>query len=99
MAARAEPWSFAGRVLVVTGAAQGVGEATARLMAARGAAGLALLDRNRDGIEALAGELERAGTPAEPIPVELAQVEDCFAAIDRAAARSGRVARSAGKAG
>ena len=68
MAPRAEPWSFAGRVLVVTGAAQGVGEATARLMAARGAAGLALLDRNRAGIEALAGELERGpeaiGTPA-----------------------------------
>jgi benzoate/toluate 1,2-dioxygenase reductase subunit len=41
----AEPSSFAGKVAVVTGAAQGVGEATARLMAARGAAGLALIDR------------------------------------------------------
>jgi NAD(P)-dependent dehydrogenase (short-subunit alcohol dehydrogenase family) len=86
---RAEPWSFEGRVMVVTGAAQGVGEATARLMAARGAAGLALLDRNRAGIEALAEELGRAGTPCEPIPVELERVEECFAAIDRAAARFG----------
>lgn len=84
-----EPWSFKGRVMVVTGAAQGVGEATARLMAARGASGLALLDRNRAGIEALASELEAAGVPCEPIPVELAEVGQCFAAIDRAAERFG----------
>lgn len=89
MRVAAEPWSFAGRVMVVTGAAQGVGEATARLMAARGAAGLVLLDRNRAGIEALAAELGAAGTPCEPIPVELVEVEACRAAIDRAGARFG----------
>jgi NAD(P)-dependent dehydrogenase (short-subunit alcohol dehydrogenase family) len=75
--------------MVVTGAAQGVGEATARLMAARRAAGLALLDRNRAGIEALAAELAAAGTACEPIVVELAEVEACRAAIDRAGARFG----------
>lgn len=48
---------FSGRIALVTGAASGIGAAFARLAAREGAAGLALLDRNRDGLEALAGDL------------------------------------------
>ena len=36
---------FAGKIAVVTGGAQGLGEATARLLAARGAAGILITDR------------------------------------------------------
>ncbi|MGB5757222.1 MAG: SDR family NAD(P)-dependent oxidoreductase, partial [Acidimicrobiales bacterium] len=45
-----------GRVAIVTGAAQGVGEATARALAARGAS-LVLTDRKADQLEAVAKEL------------------------------------------
>ena len=84
-----EAWSFAGRVMVVTGAAQGIGEATARLMAGRGAAGLALIDRNSAAVATLAAELAARGCPAEPIPADLGEVAHCFGAIDRAAERFG----------
>lgn len=47
---------LAGRVAIVTGAAQGVGEATARALAARGAP-LVLADRKADQVQAVAKEL------------------------------------------
>jgi 3-oxoacyl-[acyl-carrier protein] reductase len=45
-----------GRRILVTGAASGMGLAIAKLFASEGAA-LAMLDRNGDGVQALAGEL------------------------------------------
>ncbi len=45
--------SFGGKVALVTGATQGLGEATARLFAARGAAGLIVTGRDRARGEAL----------------------------------------------
>ena len=48
---------FADKVVLVTGAASGIGAAFARLAAGEGAAGLALLDRNGDGLAALAESL------------------------------------------
>lgn len=85
----AEAWSFEGRVALVTGAAQGVGEAVARLMAARGAAGLALVDREAGGVARVADELAGRGCPAEEIVADLADVAACLDAVDRAAARFG----------
>ena len=51
---------LAGRKVLVTGAASGMGRDIARLFAAEGAA-LALLDRNEAGVAAVAGELGMAG--------------------------------------
>lgn len=48
---------LSGRHVLITGAASGIGLATARLFAAEGAR-LALLDRNADAVAAIAGELQ-----------------------------------------
>ncbi|QGN55688.1 SDR family NAD(P)-dependent oxidoreductase [Novosphingobium sp. Gsoil 351] len=48
---------FSGKVGLVTGAASGIGAAFARLAAAEGTKGLALLDRDADGLARLAGDL------------------------------------------
>jgi short-subunit dehydrogenase len=49
-----------GAVAVVTGAASGIGRATALAVAARGG-NLALTDRDRGGLEAIAAEARQAG--------------------------------------
>ena len=48
---------FSGKIALVTGAASGIGAAFALRFADEGAAGLALLDRNGDGLAALAESL------------------------------------------
>ncbi len=68
--------------MLVTGAAQGIGEATARLMAERGVAALGLVDRNRDLLEKVAAELAAAGHRVEPITADLAQVDEATEAVD-----------------
>ena len=95
----AEAWSFAGRVMLATVAAQGVGEATARLMAERGAAGLALVDRNAVRLAAGATAPSAAGCPAEGFPADLGDVANCFAAVDGAGARVGALHGLANAAG
>ncbi|MGA8113651.1 MAG: SDR family oxidoreductase [Actinocatenispora sp.] len=67
----------AGQVVVVTGAAGGIGTALARRFAAEGAAAVCVSDR--DGAESLAEQLRAAGTRALSVPADVgveAQVRD-----------------------
>jgi hypothetical protein len=82
---------FTGKVAVVTGAAQGIGEATARLLAERGAAGVLLTDRNAAKGEAVAASLAAGGTPAEFVAAELDDMEQVGRIIPAAVTRFGRV--------
>ncbi|WP_413288268.1 SDR family oxidoreductase [Bdellovibrio sp. HCB337] len=53
-----EPWSLKGKNALVCGASQGMGEATARLLAARGA-NVTLLARSEDKLQQIMEELPR----------------------------------------
>ena len=70
------------RVVVVTGASAGVGRATVRAFASRGAS-IGLLARGTEGLRASANDVEAQGSQALPISVDVAD----SAAVDEAAAR------------
>jgi len=59
------------KVIVVTGASAGVGRATARAFARRGAC-VGLLARGRDGLEAVRKEVEGLGGKALAVPTDVA---------------------------
>jgi NAD(P)-dependent dehydrogenase (short-subunit alcohol dehydrogenase family) len=72
----------AGKVVVVTGASSGVGRATVRQLARRGA-NVALLARGQDGLEGARAEAEAAGVRALAIPTDVADPEQVEAAAER----------------
>lgn len=63
--------SVAGRTAIVTGAASGMGRATARLLAAMGAK-VAVTDFNSEGAEILAGDIAKAGGTARAWALDVA---------------------------
>jgi len=76
-----------GKIAVVTGGTQGLGETIARRFAAEGAAGLVICGRNEARGAKVAAELSAAGTPTQYVPADLGLVEDCrrvIAAADSA---------------
>jgi NAD(P)-dependent dehydrogenase (short-subunit alcohol dehydrogenase family) len=82
---------FAGKVAVVTGGTQGLGEGIARLFAARGAAGLVICGRTARTGKAVAASLTRAGCKTRFIQADLGKVEDCRKVIAGADKAFGRV--------
>jgi benzoate/toluate 1,2-dioxygenase reductase component len=83
------PGRFAGQVVVVTGAAQGIGECTARRIAAEG--GILVLADRSDLVEQLATELSTAGQPAHAVVADLETWEGASAVVEKAVAQHGRV--------
>ncbi|WP_417307480.1 SDR family oxidoreductase [Devosia sp.] len=82
---------FAGKVAVITGGAQGIGEASARLMARRGAKALVLVDRQADRLEAVAADLKAQGVAVMTVAADLADAEAVARVIPAADAAFGRV--------
>ena len=80
-----DPAGLAGKVVVVTGGTQGLGEAVARLAAARGAAGVAVVGRDTAKGQDAVDELEAMGTDGVFVPVDLADPDvgdHVMAAVD-----------------
>lgn len=74
---------LANKVAVVTGAASGVGAATARVLAREGA-GVVAADINGPGAEAVAKEIQAAGGRAVAVAVDVAEEEQVAAMVETA---------------
>lgn len=72
---------WTGKVAVVTGASGGIGAAVARMLASNGL-NVVLAARRRGRLEALSGEIHRAGGRALPFPVDLADERERVELID-----------------
>jgi NAD(P)-dependent dehydrogenase (short-subunit alcohol dehydrogenase family) len=79
-----------GRVALVTGAAQGFGQAIAQRLAAEGAL-LALLDRQTDRVAAVAQRLAEEGAETVSVTADIARVAEVRDAVRLIADRFGRV--------
>jgi NAD(P)-dependent dehydrogenase (short-subunit alcohol dehydrogenase family) len=82
------PANLANKIAVVTGGAQGLGEAIVRLF---GVAGLVICGRNAEHGERVAREISSAGCPTVFVKANLAKVADCRNLIAEADRRFGRV--------
>ena len=78
------------QVVVITGGSAGVGRATARAFAERGA-DVALLARGQAGLEGAAKDVEAAGGRALPIPTDVSDWVAVDAAADRVEAELGPI--------
>ena len=81
---------LAGKAALVTGAASGIGRATALRLAADGAL-VALADRNMEGMQATAAEIAATGDKALIFQFDAANGASCRGLVDRAAAELSRL--------
>ncbi len=81
---------IAGKVVVITGASSGLGEATARLLAAEGAR-VVLGARRMDRLQALADALVAAGGAALAVRTDVTRREQVGQLVDTAVEAYGRV--------
>ncbi|MBO3676000.1 SDR family oxidoreductase [Streptomyces sp. NEAU-YJ-81] len=79
-----------GKVIAITGASSGIGEATALLLAERGAK-VVLAARRSDRIEALAARITEAGGEAVPVVTDVKRREDLSRLVATARERYGKL--------
>ena len=69
------------KVVVITGASSGIGAASARYLAARGAV-VSLAARRKDKLDALVGEIVKAGGKAQAYSCDVTEKEQVKAVVD-----------------
>lgn len=87
----ADPRRFDGKVAVVTGGTQGVGENVALQLAKRGASGVVVTGRDEERGEAVSRALRELGTKALFVAADLADVDAPFRVMAAADEAFGRV--------
>jgi NAD(P)-dependent dehydrogenase (short-subunit alcohol dehydrogenase family) len=83
--------SLDGKIAVVTGSTQGLGEAIAHLFAERGAKGIVITGRNEKNGARVKADLEKKGAKALFVKADLASMEDTHKVIAAADTEFGRV--------
>ncbi len=86
----AKIFGLGGRVAIVTGAAQGMGEGISRMLAGAGAA-VALADIQREAAEKVAADIVASGGSARAYGVDMAKEDDIIALIEGVARDFGRL--------
>lgn len=86
------------KVVAITGASSGIGEATARELAARGAA-VVLGARRTDRLDALVADIRSGGGRAEPVETDVTRRADLERLVALAVDRFGRLDVLVGNAG
>lgn len=90
--------SIHGKVVAITGASSGIGEATARHLAALGAP-VVLGARRTDQLDRVVAEIEAAGGEAVAVRVDVTEPADLRSLVDVAVERFGRLDVLVGNAG
>jgi NAD(P)-dependent dehydrogenase (short-subunit alcohol dehydrogenase family) len=85
-----EAFSLAGKRVFVTGASRGIGRAIAEGLAGAGA-DMAVAARSADALGQTVAAIESMGRTAAPILMDVSRVDDCHAAIERAAQALGGI--------
>ncbi len=84
------PPEFAGKTALVTGAAMGIGDAVAALLAERGAQ-VALLDRNAEALQKKVAELEAYGAKVKALVADVSNAADVARAVEDTVRHFGRL--------
>lgn len=91
-------YDFTGQVALVTGAASGLGRATAKAFAAAGAA-VVLVDRDEHKLASVLGEITASGGKAIAVAGDVSDENFAISAVDRAVGEFGRLDMAYNNAG
>ena len=81
---------FEGQSAIVTGAATGIGESTARILAEKGAE-VTVMDFNAEGAKEVAASINDSGGKAHPAVVDLTDWEATLASVNEVHQRAGSI--------
>jgi NADP-dependent 3-hydroxy acid dehydrogenase YdfG len=82
--------SIKDKVIIITGATSGIGEATARLLAKEGATTV-VTGRRQDRLDKLAADIEKAGGQALAVPTDVTKQDSIQQMVDQTQDKYGRI--------